>query len=135
MNQGIYLFLVLHFLNGACLFKLARKVFLKNNQVSSTDGLRSISLQETRARSIRKTCSQKCFRELLTVMSGGRLTTDPLQTQAMRQWSLRSWLKTGVFREQVGQDIYEGARVYGFGVVPGRFIDHLCDIEGIKHRL
>jgi hypothetical protein len=38
----------------------------------------------------------------------------------------------GVFRGQVGQDnIYEGARVYGFGVVPGRFIDNLCEIEGI----
>ena len=38
----------------------------------------------------------------------------------------------GVFRGQVGQDdIYEGARVYRFGVVPGRFIDHLCEIEGI----
>jgi hypothetical protein len=38
----------------------------------------------------------------------------------------------GVFRGQVGQDdIYEGARVYGFGVVPARFIDNLCEIEGI----
>ena len=38
----------------------------------------------------------------------------------------------GVFRGQVGQDnIYEGARVYGFGVVPGMFIDNLCEIEGI----
>ena len=25
----------------------------------------------------------------------------------------------------------EGAHVYGFGVVPGRFLDHLCEIEGI----
>jgi hypothetical protein len=33
---------------------------------------------------------------------------------------------------QVGQDdIYEGARVYGFRVVPGRFLDHLCEIAGI----
>ena len=32
---------------------------------------------------------------------------------------------------QVGQeDIYEGARVYRFGVVPGRFLDNLCEIEG-----
>jgi hypothetical protein len=38
----------------------------------------------------------------------------------------------GVFRGQVGQDdIYEGARVYGFGVIPGTFIDNLCEIEGI----
>ena len=36
----------------------------------------------------------------------------------------------GLFRGQVGKDdIYEGARVSGFGVVPGRFIDHLCEIE------
>ena len=38
----------------------------------------------------------------------------------------------GVFRGQVGQDdIYEGAHFYGFGVVPGRFLDNLCEIEGI----
>ena len=38
----------------------------------------------------------------------------------------------GVFRGQVGQDvIYEGARVYGFRVIPGRFHDNLCEIEGI----
>ena len=38
----------------------------------------------------------------------------------------------GVFRGQVGQDdIYEGAHVYEFGVVPGRFLDNLCEIEGI----
>ena len=31
----------------------------------------------------------------------------------------------GVFRGQVGyDDIYEGARVYGFRVVPGRLIDN-----------
>ena len=31
----------------------------------------------------------------------------------------------GVFRGQVGQDdIYEGAHVYGFGVVPSRFLDN-----------
>ena len=77
VNQGLYLFLVLHFLNGACLFKMVRKSLLKNNQASSTDGMRSISLQDTRARSIRKACSQKCFREHLTVMRGGRLTADP----------------------------------------------------------
>jgi hypothetical protein len=38
----------------------------------------------------------------------------------------------GVCRGKVGQDdIYEGAHVYGFRVVPGRFLDHLCEIEGI----
>ena len=42
-NQGLYLFLVLHLLNGACLFKMMRKALLKNNQASSTDGMRSIS--------------------------------------------------------------------------------------------
>ena len=51
------------FLKGAYLFKLARKAFQINNQASSTDGMRSIPFQDTRARSIRKACSQKCFRE------------------------------------------------------------------------
>jgi hypothetical protein len=46
-NQGLYLFLDLHFLNRAFLFKLVRKALLKNNQASSTDGMRSISFQET----------------------------------------------------------------------------------------
>jgi hypothetical protein len=45
-----------------------RKALLKNNQASSTDGMRSISFQDTRARSIRKACSLKCFRERLTEM-------------------------------------------------------------------
>ena len=62
--------------------------------------MRAISFQDTRARSIRKACSVKCFREHFTVMSGGRLTADPLRMQAMRQCSLRSWLKTaGVYLE------------------------------------
>ena len=85
VNQGLYLFLVQNCLNGACLFKMVRKALLKNNQASWTDGMRSISFQDTRARSIRKACSLKCFRECLTVMRGGRLTAGPLQTQAMRQ--------------------------------------------------
>jgi hypothetical protein len=38
VNQGLYLFLVLHFLKGACLFKMVRKFLLKNEQASSTDG-------------------------------------------------------------------------------------------------
>jgi hypothetical protein len=37
-----------------------------------------------------------------------------------------------VFGGQVGQDnVYEGAHVYGFRVVPGGFLDDLCEIEGI----
>ena len=37
----------------------------------------------------------------------------------------------GVFGGQVGQDnIYEGAHVYGFRVVPGGLLDDLCEIEG-----
>ena len=94
LNQGLYLFLVLHFLNGACSFKMAKKALLKSNQASSTDGMRSISFQDTQARLIRKACSLKCFRECLIVMSGGSLTADPLRMQALRQCSLRSWLKT-----------------------------------------
>jgi hypothetical protein len=31
--------------------------------------------------------------------------------------------------------ISEGACVYGSGVVPGRFHDNLCEIDGIKLRL
>ena len=38
----------------------------------------------------------------------------------------------GVFGGQVGQDnIYEGAHVYRFRVVPRGFLDDLCEIEGI----
>ena len=85
VNQGQYLFLVLHFLNGSCLFKMVRKALLRNSQASSTDGMRSMSFQDTLARSIRKSCSQKCFRERLTVMRGGLLIADPLRMQAMRQ--------------------------------------------------
>ena len=32
-------------------------------------------------------------------------------------------------------NIYEGAHIYGFRVVPGRFLDKLCEIEGIELRL
>ena len=35
----------------------------------------------------------------------------------------------GVFRGQVCQN--DIAHVYGFRVVPGRLLDHLCEIEGI----
>ena len=38
----------------------------------------------------------------------------------------------GVFGGPVGQDnVYEGAIVYRFRVVPGGFLDDLCEIEGI----
>ena len=97
-NQGLYLFLVLHFLNGACLFKMVRKAFKKNIQASSTDGMRSISFQDTPARSIRKACSLKCFRERFTVLSGGCLTADPL----LRQVEILVENSRGVFREEVG---------------------------------
>jgi hypothetical protein len=40
VNQGLNLLLVLHFLNGACLFKMAWNAFLKSSQASSTDGMR-----------------------------------------------------------------------------------------------
>jgi hypothetical protein len=53
-----------------------RKALLKNNQASSTDGMRSISFQDTRARLFRKACTLRCFRERLTVMSGRRPITD-----------------------------------------------------------
>ena len=114
-----------------CLFMTVKKALLKRNQASSTDVMRSISFQDTRAISIRKVCSLKCFRERLTVMTGGRLTADPLWTQGVIAEILVEDSR-GVFRGQVGQDdIDEGAHVYGFRVVPGRFHDNLCEIEGI----
>ena len=85
VNQGLCLFLVLIFLNGACLFKMVRKALLKNFQASSTDEMRSMSFQDTPARSIRQACSQKFFRERLKVKRGGRLTTDLLRMEARRQ--------------------------------------------------
>ena len=78
MTQGLYLFLVLHLLNGACLFKMVCNALLKNTHASTPDRMRSISFQDTQARSIRKACSLKCFRERLTVMRGGRLITEIL---------------------------------------------------------
>ena len=40
---------------------------------------------------------------------------------------------SGVFGGQVGQDnICEGAHVYRFRVVPGGFLDDVCEIEGIR---
>ena len=57
------------------------------------------------------------------MMRGGLLTVDPLRTEILVEDS------RGVLRGQVGQDdIYEGAHFYGFRVVPGRFLDNLCEI-------
>jgi hypothetical protein len=63
---------------------MVREALLKNNQAFSTDGMRSISFQDTRARPMIKACSLKCFRECLTLMRSNRFTADPLWTQAMR---------------------------------------------------
>ena len=42
----------------------------------------------------------------------------------------------GVFGGPVGQDdVYEGALFYRFRVVPGGFLDDLCEIEGIYLRI
>jgi hypothetical protein len=109
---------------------MVRKLLLKNDQAFSTDGMRSMSFQDTRARSIRKACSQKCFRECLTVMRGGRLTADPGNEAVIAEILIEN--SRAVFGGKVGQDnIYEGAHVYGFRVVPGGFLDKLCEIEGI----
>ena len=77
VNQGLYLFLILSFLKGTCLFKMVRKALLKNIQESSTDGMRSISFLDTRARSIRRACSLQYSRKRLIVMRGGHFTADP----------------------------------------------------------
>jgi hypothetical protein len=85
---------------------MVRKALLKNNQASSTDGMRSISFQDSLARSIRKACSLKCFRERLTVMRGGRLTCGPI-TDAANEAVITEILvedSRGVFRGQVVQD-------------------------------
>ena len=66
------------FLNGACLFKMVRKALLKNNQASSTDGMRSISFQDTWARLIRKACWQKCFREAFDSDEGWSFDRGPI---------------------------------------------------------
>jgi hypothetical protein len=37
----------------------------------------------------------------------------------------------GVFGGQVGQDnTYEGAHVFWFRVLPGGFLDNVCELEG-----
>ena len=106
MNQGLYLFLVLHFLNGACLFKMARKALLKSNQASSTDGMRPISFQDTWARSIRKSCLLKCFMECFESDEGLSFDRGPI-TDAANEAVISEILvqdSRGIFRGQVGQD-------------------------------
>ena len=73
---------------------MVSKALLKSNQVSSTDGMRSISFQDTRARSIGKACSLKCFRERLTTDAGNEAVIAEILVEDSR----------GVFRGQVGQD-------------------------------
>ena len=95
MNQGLYLFLFLNVLNEAGLFKMVRKALLKNNQASSTDGMRSLSFQDTPARSIRKACSLKCFflpeeqrrsriRVWLKVIRTGRVARSETESKGSR---------------------------------------------------
>ena len=66
------------FLNGACLFKMVRKALLKSNHASSTDRMRSISFQDTRARSIRKACSLKCFKGAFDCGEGWSFNRGPI---------------------------------------------------------
>ena len=98
--KGLYLFLVLRFFEWACLFKMMRKALLKNNQASSTDGMRSISIQDTRARSIRKACLQKWFS--LIVMRCGRLTEVYLEGNLVRMISMRVHVLTDLELYLVG---------------------------------
>jgi hypothetical protein len=71
--------------------------------------MRSISFQDTWARSIRKACLQKCFRECLTVMRGpiADAESETVITEILIENS------RGIFGGQVGQDnIYESAHIY-----------------------
>ena len=58
------------------------------------------------------------------MMRGGRLTEDTGNEAVIAEILIEN--SRGVFGGQVGQDnIYEGAHVYGFRVVPGGFLDNL----------
>jgi hypothetical protein len=84
---------------------MVRKALLKNNQASSTDGMRSIFFPDTQARSIRKACSLKCFREHLTD-EGWLFDYGPI-TEAGKKAVITEILvedSRGVLREQDGQD-------------------------------
>jgi hypothetical protein len=72
---------------------MVRKLLLKNNQASSTDGMRSISFQDKQARSIRKACSLKCLRELDSDEEW-LLDHRPITDAGNEAEILRSWLKT-----------------------------------------
>ena len=73
---------------------MERKALLKSNQASSTDGMRSISFQDNRARLVRKACWLKCFRERLTLHGGNEAVIAEILVEESR----------GEFRGQVGQD-------------------------------
>ena len=111
-------------LKGACLFKMRRKALLKNNQAASTDGMRSISFQDTWPGRLERPARRSVF-----------WAFDSDEEWSFDRGPITEILvenSRGVFKGQVGQDdIYESAHVYGFGVVPGMFLDNLCEIEGI----
>ena len=96
--------------------------------------MRSIPFQDTQTRSIRKACSHKCFRECFYSDEGWSFDRGPI-TDAGNEAVIAEILienSKGVFGGQVGHDdIYEGAHVYGFRLVPGGLLDNLCEIEGI----
>ena len=111
---------------------MVRKALLKINQASSTDGMMSTSFQDTQARSIRKACLQKCFRERLS--EGWLFDHGPIADAGNEAVIAEILIENsrGVFGGQVGQDnIYVGAHGYGFRVIAGGSLDNLCEIEGI----
>ena len=69
-----------------------RKALLKNNQASSTDGMRSISFQDTWARSIRKSY------QTLHKLFQGAFDSD-------EGWSFESQTHTGTSNEAVIAEI------------------------------
>jgi hypothetical protein len=75
---------------------MERKALLKSNQASSTDRMRSISFQYTRARSARKACSQEgwSFDHGLMTHAGNEAVIAEILVENSR----------GVFRGPVGQD-------------------------------
>ena len=103
VNQGLYLFLVQ--LNVACLFNMVRKALLKNKQASSTDGMRSISFQDTQARSIKKACLlNEVFKGAFDSDEGWSFDRRPI-TDAGNEAVIAEFLvenSRGVFGGQVG---------------------------------
>ena len=127
------IFLVQNFLKGPFLFKMVRKALLKNNQASSTDG---VSFQDIRPGQLERPA--EVFQGAFDSDEGWSFDRGPI-TDASNEAVIAEILvenSRGVVRGQVGKDyFYEDAHVYGFGVVPGRFPDNLCEIEGIYLRL